>query len=349
MKDMYIQWRAGGGEDGAADSVAAGDIGRDVHRTRCPTPAAASSFQAQLRRVLLCISVLNEDVGYVQGLNFITAFALQQVQLAAQAQAGPEQEVHSEQVEAEAFAVVQGLLHLPSLQLRAVLASSSLRQVQVLSKAIDALVERHLPDTAAVLSEHGVHGLMYYEWWLTLLTYTMPWDETLANVWLRAMQHGWPELARAVLALLDHATPFIQEAHARGDATGVLAVLKAYGLGAVGRNAAATPSPAPSTDGDEPALQLVPPPDFMEQLVGVWLPLVGDDEVDQAIQAAERELAVSEQQQAAAAAAAAAAAGNASADSSAPGSPAPAAAASSTFPEALDMSWIMPAGEDWMA
>jgi hypothetical protein len=199
------------GEEGIRNIDA---ISRDVGRTF--SAIYGRDYQSQvesmeldrgrLTRILGAYSLRDSSVGYVQGMNFIAAFALSRV--------GND--------EALAYALLVRLLNAPRYSMRN-LYLPSLPHVKVWGYVLKSIIWQALPDIAAHLETVGVDPIFFFEWYFALFVLILPPD-ICAEAWDDFLRDGWSSAFRIILCLLS-----ILEPHLLGkDFYGTLLSLKAY-------------------------------------------------------------------------------------------------------------------------
>jgi len=162
--------------------------------------------RGRLTRILGAYSLRDSSVGYVQGMNFIAAFALSRV--------GND--------EALAYALLVRLLNAPRYSMRN-LYLPSLPHVKVWGYVLKSIIWQALPDIAAHLETVGVDPIFFFEWYFALFVLILPPD-ICAEAWDDFLRDGWSSAFRIILCLLS-----ILEPHLLGkDFYGTLLSLKAY-------------------------------------------------------------------------------------------------------------------------
>ena len=207
LATLYSDILAGISAGGASpnDLLTFESISRDVGRTFSST-APQGSIE-RLRRVLTAIAVYDRSIGYVQGLNFLAAFAL----------------LHVER-EDQAFTLVIRLLNGPKYGM-AVLYRERLRGVRAMARVLDELIERGAPGAHKALSRAGASALLFFEWHFSLFTLVLPADLT-AQVWDVVFRDGFaPAAHRAVVVLARGLEPYFALANGSHE---TMALLKAY-------------------------------------------------------------------------------------------------------------------------
>ena len=207
LASLYSDLLAGVAVGGAtaADLATFESIGRDVNRTFSGT-APVGSIE-RLRRVLTAIAVYDRSIGYVQGLNFLAAFAI----------------LHVER-EDEAFILVVRLLNGPRYGM-AVLFRERLRGVRAMARVLDTLIARYAPGADKALTRAGAGAIFFFEWHFSLFTLVLP-ASLAADVWDVIFAEGFaPAAHRAVVVLVRGLEPHFALAPGAHE---TLALLKAY-------------------------------------------------------------------------------------------------------------------------
>lgn len=162
--------------------------------------------RSRLTRILGAYSLRDKSVGYVQGMNFIAAFALSRV--------GND--------EAIAYALLVRLLNVPRYSMRN-LYLPTLPHVKVWGYVLKSIIWQALPDVAAHLETVGVDPIFFFEWYFALFVLILPPD-ICAEAWDDFLKDGWSSAFRIILCLLS-----ILEPHLLGkDFYGTLLSLKAF-------------------------------------------------------------------------------------------------------------------------
>lgn len=190
-------------------------IERDVARTfggsgRFDTQASRDS----LRRILAAYALYDEEVRYVQGMNFLTGFMLM-------ALGEPDAPLDSVG-EADVFALLVRLMRGPGYDMRRFFLPD-MPGVPIMSHVITHILRAHLPHVGAHLEAVGVDPVFLLEYYLTLFSYMLP-PPLCAGVWTLFWADGWSAVLKVLVVLLGHAWP-----HMRGrDFSGTVAAVKAY-------------------------------------------------------------------------------------------------------------------------
>lgn len=161
--------------------------------------------QGALRRVLRAYSMYDSEVGYCQGMNFITAMFLTFLS------------------EEEAFWLLVVVMNEEPYKLRELFGEDMAGTHEVLYIA-EKLLAQFLPKLARHLEEETIHVSMFVtQWLLTLYTSTFPFD-LVARVWDSFLVEGWKVVYRVMLSLLENASSDILEL----DFEEILAYFKEY-------------------------------------------------------------------------------------------------------------------------
>jgi len=168
-------------------------IDLDVCRSGLPSGDEDSWKQGSLRRVLIAVALFDTRVAYVQGMNFIATFALQNLDWREDA----------------AFTLLVRLIFSPFYRLGMFFSSPDLRGVQDISLAMDNM----LPKCSRGLSKHfkslGLSTVLVFEWSFSLFTLVLP-PEQCAQVWDAIFKEGVHPLAHAItLQLLLHLEKYV--------------------------------------------------------------------------------------------------------------------------------------------
>ncbi len=139
-----------------------------------------------LRRVLRAYSQIDPDVGYCQGMNFITAMFL--IFLS----------------EEEAFWLLVVVMNEEPYSLRELFGEDMSGTHEVLFIA-EKLVKQFLPKLYKHMHKEGIHHSMFVtQWLLTIFTSSFPFD-LVSRVWDSFLVEGWKVVYRIMLALLKYA------------------------------------------------------------------------------------------------------------------------------------------------
>mmetsp|Transcript_3009 Transcript_3009/g.6562 ORF Transcript_3009/g.6562 Transcript_3009/m.6562 type:complete len:1062 (-) Transcript_3009:140-3325(-) len=143
--------------------------------------------QGALRRVLRAYSMYDSEVGYCQGMNFITAMFLTFLS------------------EEEAFWLLVVVMNEEPYKLRELFGEDMAGTHEVLYIA-EKLLAQFLPKLSKHFEEENIHVSMFViQWLLTVYTSTFPFD-LVARVWDCFLVEGWKVVYRVMLSLLEHAS-----------------------------------------------------------------------------------------------------------------------------------------------
>jgi len=143
--------------------------------------------QDALRRVLRAYSMYDTDVGYCQGMNFISAMFLTFLS------------------EEEAFWLLVVVMNEEPYKLRELFGEDMAGTHEVLYIA-EKLMAQFLPKLAKHMEVENIHVSMFVtQWLLTLYTSTFPFD-LVARVWDCFLVEGWKVVYRVMLSLLETAS-----------------------------------------------------------------------------------------------------------------------------------------------
>lgn len=161
-------------------------IARDIGRTfpRHSLFRDRSSLgQCALMNVLKAYSLHDPEVGYCQGMGFLSAMFLCYM---------PEQ---------QAFWLLVACLNHKRYGL-ADLYRPRMPKVPEVTFVFQGLFKQLMPQLSAHLENEGLHPTMYLtQWFLTLFTYNFPF-EFVTRVWDAFLHEGWKVIYRVALALL---------------------------------------------------------------------------------------------------------------------------------------------------
>ncbi|KAE8965054.1 hypothetical protein PR003_g29933 [Phytophthora rubi] len=161
-------------------------IARDIGRTfpRHSLFRDRSSLgQCALMNVLKAYSLHDPEVGYCQGMGFLSAMFLCYM---------PEQ---------QAFWLLVACLNHKRYGL-ADLYRPRMPKVPEVTFVLQGLFKQIMPQLSAHLENEGLHPTMYLtQWFLTLFTYNFPF-EFVTRVWDAFLHEGWKVIYRVALALL---------------------------------------------------------------------------------------------------------------------------------------------------
>ena len=232
-------------------------IDRDVGRTLGLGEGAPAGVdgEARLRRVLGALALVDRGVSYVQGLNFMAAFALRA----------------SCWEEAPAFALLARLLYAPRFAVAA-LHRGDLRGARVFSAVVDALLPAAAPRVAAHLAAVGLTSVIIFEWAFCLFTLPLP-DALAREAWREVAACGFAPTAHLLtLALLRHLGPHLEGKDLQGTLFALKGFSRARALrreGAAAAAAAAAVSGGARAEEGELPPPLDPPQDLIEQAAGL--------------------------------------------------------------------------------
>jgi Rab-GTPase-TBC domain len=146
-------------------------------------------------------------MGYTQGLNFIAGFIIMSCPKLR---------------EEDCFVLLVRLLNHPRYKMRD-LYLPGLPAVGVNSLVLEELLKEHLPALATHLQKVSVPPMFFFEWYFTLFTLILP-SPLAADCWTYFFADGWISIYKLMLALLEHASPYILGKDFHGTIEG----LKAY-------------------------------------------------------------------------------------------------------------------------
>lgn len=175
-------------------SASGGDPKIFIRKEKKVDYAIEKGGQASLRRVLRAYNIFDPEVGYCQGMNFITAMFITYMS------------------EEEAFWMLVAVMNEPPCKMRGLFGEGMSEAHQVLFVA-EKLISHYNPKLAAHLEAEGIHITMYAtQWLLTLFTSSFPFD-LVTRVWDCFLAEGWKVPYRVMLALLEQATPDLLNLH----------------------------------------------------------------------------------------------------------------------------------------
>ncbi|OQR99208.1 hypothetical protein ACHHYP_07166 [Achlya hypogyna] len=161
-------------------------ISRDIGRTfpkHHLFKDAQSIGQGALSNILKAYSVYDPDVGYCQGMGFISALFL------------------SYMPEEQTFWQLVACLNQKKFGLADLYRPGMPRVVEVIA-IFDACVRLYLPALARHLDAEGLHPTMFAtQWFVTLFAYSFPF-ELVTRVWDVFLHEGWKIVYRVAVALL---------------------------------------------------------------------------------------------------------------------------------------------------
>lgn len=139
--------------------------------------------QASLRRVLRAYSVIDPEVGYCQGMNFISAMFI------------------TKMTDEEAFWLLEHVMDKAPCRMRGLFGDGMSETQEVLFIA-EKVTAQFLPKLSAHFERESVHITMYAtQWLLTMYSSSFPFDLVL-RVWDCFLFEGWKIAYRVMLALL---------------------------------------------------------------------------------------------------------------------------------------------------
>lgn len=161
-------------------------IARDIGRTfpkHYLFNERSSLGQCALMNVLRAYSLHDPEVGYCQGMGFLSAMFL------------------SYMPEEQSFWHLVACLNHKRYDL-ANLYRPRMPKVPELIFVFERLMEQLMPHVAAHLEAEGLHPTMYLtQWFITLFTYNFPF-EFVTRVWDMFLYEGWKVIFRVALALM---------------------------------------------------------------------------------------------------------------------------------------------------
>jgi len=163
---------------------------RDINRTfpRHAMFANEGEGQDSLRRVLVAYSLYDEEVGYCQGLGFITAMFLTYM---------PEE---------EAFWQLVGIMNHGPCCMRG-LYEDGMPEAQKVLYIGEKLIKKFFPRLTKHLGRQNCHISMYAtQWFLTIFTNTFPFD-MVTQVWDCFLAEGWKIVYRVMLTFIRYSAP----------------------------------------------------------------------------------------------------------------------------------------------
>ncbi|KAL7686919.1 putative ecotropic viral integration site 5 protein [Plasmopara halstedii] len=161
-------------------------IARDIGRTfpkHTLFRDRSSLGQCALMNMLKAYSLHDPEVGYCQGMGFISAMFLCYM---------PEQ---------QAFWLLVACLNHKRYGL-ADLYRPRMPKVLEVTYVFQGLLKQQMPHLSTHLENEGLHPTMYLtQWFLTLFTYNFPFD-LVTRVWDAFLHEGWKVIYRVALALM---------------------------------------------------------------------------------------------------------------------------------------------------
>ena len=217
-----------GEEDEADDATPRKEFEESRRSTLSETPGMGHG-QAALRRVLFAYSMYDSEVGYCQGMNFITAmfltflseeesfwllvgeFIVSSLDCAVEPK-HPAQHVLVSRLIPAVFVIVivtvssvgAVTMNEEPYKLRELFGEDMAGTHEVLYIA-EKLMTQFLPKLSKHLEKESIHVSMFVtQWLLTVYTSTFPFD-LVARVWDSFLVEGWKVVYRVMLALLESA------------------------------------------------------------------------------------------------------------------------------------------------
>lgn len=161
---------------------AAGEKDQDIDDTP-PDLLKSMGGQASLRRVLRAYSIYDPQVGYCQGMNFISAMFI------------------TFMTEEESFWLLVYVMSSPPCLMRR-LFDMGMYQARAVLHIADRLVAQFLPKLHAHFEKEMVHVSMYAtQWLLTMYTAPFPFD-LVTRVWDCFLCEGWKIAYRVLIGIL---------------------------------------------------------------------------------------------------------------------------------------------------
>lgn len=139
--------------------------------------------QASLRRILRAYSVYDPEVGYCQGMNFLSAMFIMFM------------------AEEEAFWLLVRVMNGPTCHMRGLFGTGMVQAQEVLYVA-ERVIAQFLPKLSEHFERENIHITMYAtNWLLTVYSSTFPF-ELVTRVWDCFLWEGWKISYRIMLAVL---------------------------------------------------------------------------------------------------------------------------------------------------
>ncbi|KDO27711.1 hypothetical protein SPRG_07340 [Saprolegnia parasitica CBS 223.65] len=161
-------------------------ISRDIGRTfpkHHLFKDAQSIGQGALMNILKAYSVYDPDVGYCQGMGFISALFL------------------SYMPEEHTFWQLVAVLNQKKFGLADMYRPGMPRVVEIIA-IFDACIRLYLPKLGTHMDNEGLHPTMYAtQWFVTIFAYSFPF-EFVTRVWDIFLHEGWKIVYRVAIALL---------------------------------------------------------------------------------------------------------------------------------------------------
>lgn len=147
----------------------------------------AGEGQGQLRNLLRAYCIYDSEVGYCQGMNFISAMFLTFL---------PEE---------ESFWLLVSVMNQEPQKLRH-LFGEDMAGTQEMLYIAEKLLDKFLPELSKHMVEQGIHiSMIVTEWLVTLYVRTFPFD-LVARVWDCFLVEGWKVIYRVMLSLMKQAS-----------------------------------------------------------------------------------------------------------------------------------------------
>ena len=165
-------------------NIAGVSTDKDDDDSSIPDLLCEKGGQASLRRVLRAYSILDHEVFYCQGMNFIAAMFL------------------TVMTEEEAFWLLVNIMNHPPCKMRHLFGENMLQAQQILHVS-SRLIQHYLPKLHAHFERENVHVTMYAtQWLLTIYTSSFKF-ELVTRVWDVFLYQGWKVVYRVMLSILD--------------------------------------------------------------------------------------------------------------------------------------------------
>jgi len=145
----------------------------------------AKGGQAALRRVLRAYSIIDPEVGYCQGMNFISAMFI----------------IVLKDKEEQAFWLLESIMEDSPCRMRGLFGNGMAQAQEVLFIAEKAIYQ-YLPNIAAHFDRENIHVTMFAtQWLLTMYSSCFSFDLVM-RVWDCFLFEGWKIAYRVMLAIL---------------------------------------------------------------------------------------------------------------------------------------------------
>lgn len=145
----------------------------------------AKGGQAALRRVLRAYSIIDPEVGYCQGMNFISAMFI----------------IVLKNKEEEAFWLLESIMEETPCRMRG-LFGNGMAQAQEVLYIAEKVIFQYLPKLAAHFDREHIHVTMFAtQWLLTMYSSCFSFDLVM-RVWDCFLFEGWKIAYRVMLAIL---------------------------------------------------------------------------------------------------------------------------------------------------